>query len=185
MERSPILLKIRQNLYYCLIAIATFVALTFLPMLGTDLSADWNFPDTAKGWTTFIALRVIVSTLNVFIYAAFINQGKLNIVDNENYKKAVALIAKAQDKDFIPRSPRKFNATQYGRKGAMVFFATGASLVALTQAILTYDWKALLCYTVTVIASIIFGIFEMKKVEIYWTIEFLEYAERQAAKKEG
>ena len=182
MERSPIILKIRQNLYYCLIAIATFVALTFLPMLGTDVSAGWNFPDSEKGWTVFIALRVIVSSLNVFIYASFINQGKLNVSDNENYKKALQLIAKAQDKEFIPRSPRKFNATQYGRKGAMVFVATGASLVALTQAILSYDWEALLCYTVTVIGSIIFGIFEMKKVEIYWTVEFLEYAERQAAK---
>ena len=183
--KSPMLERLKQNLYYCLIAIATFVALTFLPMLGSDVNAGWNFPDNHKGWIVFITLRVIISSLNVFIFSSFIHQGKLNVADNANYQKAVLLISKAKDKEFIPRSPKKFNAHEYGRKGFFVFMATGASLVALTQAILSYDWQALLCYTVTVIGSIIFGIFEMKKVEIYWTIEFLEYAERQYQAQKG
>ena len=184
MTQSPTMQKLKQNLYYVLIAVASFVALTFLPMLGSDVSAGWAFPDTAKGWTVFIVLRLIISTLNVFIYASFINQGKINISADENYKKAIKLMGSAKSKEYAPRSPKKFNAVEYGRKGFFVFVATGASLVALTQAILSYDWQALLCYTVTVIASILFGVFEMKKVEIYWTVEFLEYAEKISGKKE-
>lgn len=183
-RESEVMQKLRQNLYYCLIAVASFVALVFLPMLGTSMTGGWDFPKTKQGWIVFISLRCIVSFLNVFIFAAFINQGKLNVSDNENYKKALQIMAKTKNRDYIPRSPKKFNANEYGRKGATVFISTGLSLVALTQAILNYDWKALLTYTVTVIGSIVFGIFEMKKVEIYWTVEYLEYAERQFALKE-
>lgn len=185
MEReSQITIKLRQYLYYCLIAISSFVALVFLPMLGTDIDAGWNLPKDTKGWVVFITIRAIVSFLNVFIFASFINQGKLNVSDNENYKKAQQLLAKVKNKEYIPRSPRKFNAKEYGQKGVTVFLSTAASLVALTQAILSYDWVALLTYALTVTGSIVFGIFEMKKVEVYWTVEYLEYAERQVALEE-
>ena len=185
MERdSQITIKLRQYLYYCLIAISSFVALVFLPMLGTDVDAGWNFPKDSQGWTVFIVIRLIVSFLNVFIFASFVNQGKLNVSGDPNYKKAQELLAKVKNKEYIPRSPRKFNATEYGRKGVTVFFSTAASLVSLTQAILSYDWVALLTYALTVTGSIVFGIFEMKKVEIYWTVEYLEYAERQVALEE-
>ena len=185
MEReSQITIKLRQYLYYCLIAISSFVALVFLPMLGTDMEAGWNLPKDTKGWIVFITIRSIVSFLNVFIFASFINQGKLNVSDNENYKKAQQLLAKVKNKEYIPRSPRKFNAKEYGQKGVTVFLSTAASLVALTQAILSYDWVALLTYALTVTGSIVFGIFEMKKVEVYWTVEYLEYAERQVALEE-
>ena len=181
---SQITLRLRQYLYYCLIGIASFVALVFLPMLGTDLDAGWNLPNDSKGWAVFITIRLIVSFLNVFIFASFINQGKLNVSGDPNYKKAQELLAKVKNKEYIPRSPRKFNAKEYGQKGVTVFLSTAASLVALTQAILSYDWVALLTYALTVTGSIVFGIFEMKKVEIYWTVEYLEYAERQVALEE-
>lgn len=184
-SKSEIMMKLRQNLYYCLIAIASFVALVFLPMLGTNVDAGWNLPTNRRGWIVFIAIRIIVSILNVFIFASFINQGKLNVSDDPNYKKAQQLLAKVKNKDYVPRSPRKFNAIEYGQKGVTVFLSTATSLVALTQAILSYDWIALLTYALTVTGSIVFGIFEMKKVEIYWTVEYLEYAERQVALEEG
>ena len=182
-EKSPIILKLRQNLYYALIAIATFVALVFLPMLGSNIGAGWNIPQSTSEWIVFITLRIIVSALNVFIYASFINQGKLNVSDDPKYLKAQELIAKSDNKENIPRSPKKFNATEYGRKGVMVFFSTAASLFALTQAILSYDMAALVTYIITIVGSVVFGIFEMKKVEIYWTHEYLEYAEREVARK--
>lgn len=179
--KSQIKIKLRQNLYYCLIAASSFIALVFLPMLGTNMEAGWNLPHTRNGWVVFVTLRTIVSFLNVFIFAGFVNQGKLNVTDHPNYIKANQLMSKVENKEYIPRSPKKFNTKEYGQKGVMVFITTAASIVALTQAILSYDWEALLIYTITVIGSIIFGIFEMKKVEIYWTMEYLEYAERQVA----
>ena len=177
-------LKLRQNLYYILIAVASFVALTFLPLLGTgsDVDARWDLPKTPKAWAVFITLRLIVSFLNVFIYASFINQGKLNVADSEGYKKANELLKRVKKhKGYVPRSPLKFNTIQYGWKGVTVFASSGAAMIALEQALLNFSYKALLIYASTIAMAIFFGIFQMKKVEIYWSIEYLDYAEREVA----
>lgn len=184
MERSPWAIKLRQNLYYVLIALASFVALTFLPLLGTgsDVSARWDLPTSRRAWVVFITLRSIISFLNVFIYASFINQGKLNVRDNENYKKANDLLKVIKKvRGYKPRSPWKFTAKEYGWKGVTVFGSTAAAMVALDQALLNFSYKALIVYASTVAIAIFFGIFEMKKVEIYWTEEYLDYAEREVA----
>ena len=183
-ERSEFAEKLRQNLYYCLIAISSFIALTFLPLLGTGSEVDprWDLPQSRKAWMVFITLRLIISFLNVFIYASFINQGKLNVTNDENYKKANELLKKVKKhKGYKPRSPMRFNIKEYGWKGVTVFASTGAALVALEQALLNFSYKALLIYASTVAMAIFFGIFEMKKVEIYWTVEYLDYAEREVA----
>ena len=75
----------------------------------------------------------------------------------------------------------RFQAKEYGWKGVTVFASTGAALVALEQALLNFSYKALLVYGSTVAMAIFFGIFEMKKVELYWTVEYLDYAEREVA----
>lgn len=181
-QESPIAIKLRQNLYYVLIAVASFAALTFLPLLGTgsDVDPRWDLPTSKKAWIVFITLRLIISFLNVFIYASFINQGKLNVSDNENYKKANDLLKKiSKAKGYNPRSPFRFEAKEYGWKGVTVFASTGAALVALEQALLNFSYKALLVYASTIAMAIFFGIFEMKKVELYWTVEYLDYAERE------
>lgn len=184
MERGPWAVKLRQNIYYVLIAVASFVALTFLPLLGngSDVDARWDLPTSQKAWVVFITLRAIISFLNVFIYASFINQGKLNVKDNENYKKANDLLKVIkQGRGYVPRSPWKFNAKEYGWKGVTVFGSTAGAMVALDQALLNFSYKALLIYASTVAMAIFFGVFEMKKVEIYWTEEYLDYAEREVA----
>lgn len=182
-DSRELMMKLRQNLYYVLIAASSFLALVFLPMLGSDISGGWDFPETKKAWTVYIAMRAIITFLNVFIYASFINQGKLNVVNTEEYKRGMALLRKVNKKaGYNPRSPLRFNANEYGWKGFWVLLGTAASLVALEQAILKFDPKTLLVYGTTVAMAIFFGIFEMKKVEIYWTVEFVEYAEQQAEK---
>ena len=171
--------KARQNIYYILIVIASFAALTILPLLGSDVDAKWDLPTSHKAWVVFITLRLIISFLNVFIYASFINQGKLNIVDNENYKKANEILRKIRKhKGYTPRSPMRFNARVYGWKGVTVFGSSTLALVALEQAFLQFSYKSLIVYASTVGMAIFWGIFEMKKVEIYWTVEYLDYAER-------
>ena len=184
MERSPWAIKLRQNIYYVLIAMASFAALTFLPLLGTgsDVEARWDLPTSQRAWIVFITLRAIISFLNVFIYASFINQGKLNVKDNENYKKANDLLKVIKKgRGYIPRSPLKFKAGEYGWKGVSIFMATAWAMIALDQALLNFSYKALIIYATTVGMAIFFGVFEMKKVEIYWTEEYLDYAEREVA----
>lgn len=57
-----------------------------------------------------------------------------------------------------------------------IFFGTALATVALTQAILTYDYVAMLTYLFTIGLGIVFGILQMKNVELYLTTEMYEYA---------
>ena len=50
------------------------------------------------------------------------------------------------------------------------------SVVAIGQAVLSYEWATALAYLFTLGMGIIFGIMQMKKAETYWTTEYYEYA---------
>lgn len=50
------------------------------------------------------------------------------------------------------------------------------SVVAIGQAVLSYEWSTALAYLFTLGMGIIFGIMQMKKAENYWTTEYYEYA---------
>ena len=56
----------------------------------------------------------------------------------------------------------------------MPFFTT----VALTQAILSFDWMSMLTYLFTIVMGLIFGVLQMKTAEEYWTNEFWQYAQQ-------
>lgn len=168
--------KARQWIYYIIIGIISAVALIFLPMLGTQVGLAWNIPNTTVGWIVWVAIRLIVSVINVLIFHSFMCQAKLNSKENENYKKARDILVVQKVKIVLPRSPRKFNTQEYGRKGTTIFLATAMATVALTQAILAYDWMSLLTYLFTIVMGLIFGILQMKKAEDYWTDEYYRYA---------
>lgn len=94
-------------------------------------------------------------------------QAKLNVADNENYKAANAMICKVAPHVYNPRSPKEFNKKEYSKKGVMIFLTTALSTVALTQAILSFDYMSMLTYLFTIIMGLIFGIIQMKKAENY------------------
>lgn len=168
--------KIKQYMYYGIIALISLIALTFLPMLGSVVGLGWQTPNTAVGWIVWIVIKLIVSLLNVLIFHCFLRQGLVNVQDNENYKKAREILRRNRDKDSLPRSPKKWNAQQYGGKGVSIFIASALTTVALTQALLTYDYVALLSYLFTIISGIVFGIISMKGAEEYYTNEYYAYA---------
>lgn len=103
-------------------------------------------------------------------------QAKVNVKDNENYKKARNILMKQKEKEVLPKSPNKWNSQQYIKKGSTIFITTGLSTIALTQAILTFDYVSMLTYLFTIIMGLIFGILQMKTAEEYWTDEYLQYA---------
>lgn len=173
---SPIIDKIRQSLYYFIIAIISFVALIFLPMLGGTVGLGWNLPDTPAGWTVWVAVKVIVATLNLLIFYSFMQQGKLNVKNDPNFLEAQKILQKVKVKNVQPRSPQKYNGQTYGKKGVTIFFTTALATVALTQAILAYNWVEMLTYLFTIIMGIVFGILQMKDAEDYWRFEYLRHA---------
>ena len=170
--------KIRQWMYYFVVGIVSLIALCFLPFIGSSVGLGWNTPNTVVGWIVWVAVKLIVATLNVLIFHCFMEQAKINVKDNKNYIEGREILRVADEKEFIPKSPKEWNRNQYGKKGATIFITTALSTVALTQAILSFDWMSMLTYLFTIVMGLIFGVLQMKTAEEYWTNEFWQYAQQ-------
>lgn len=168
--------RLTQWLYYFIIGGISLVTLVFLPMVGSEVGMEWNLPTTPIGWGIWIITKLIVSILNILLFHCFMEQAKINVKDNERYKEAYAKLYEIAPKVYNPRSPKQWNKREYTTKGITLFVFTALSTVALTQAVLTFDYMSLLTYLFTIIIGIVFGIIQMKKAELYWTTEFCDFA---------
>ena len=175
-ESSTAKMKARQNIYYIIIAIISFITVAFLPMVGSTVGLQWNLPDTTVGWIVWTVTRLVISIINVLLFYSFMEQAKLNVKDNERYKEANEILLKSKKKEHEPKSPSKWQAEQYGKKATKIFLGSAMSVVAFGQAILSYDWVSMLSYIFTLAMGLIFGIMQMKKAETYWTTEYYAYA---------
>lgn len=170
--------KIKAGLYYCIIAIISIIALVFLPALGSTVGIGLALPTTVAGWIIYITTKLIVAVINVLIFHCFRLQGKLNVSQDPNYLRAQELLRNyGKLKNYIPLSPAAWNKKQWSSKGITLFITSILSVFALTQAILSFDYIAMLTYLFTIIMGLVFGILQMKKEEEYWTLGYLEYAE--------
>lgn len=180
--------KAKQNMYYILIGIISFISVAFLPMVGSTVGLGWKLPDTPTGWVVWAMSRLIIATINVLIFYSFMEQAKLNVAKDPHYIEATEILLKAKKADHTPRSPQKWQALQYGKRGTKIFISSAMSVVALGQAILAFDWVSMLAYIFTIAMGVVFGILQMKKAEAYWTDEFYRYAlmikEEEAKKPE-
>ena len=175
-DKDSVKQSLKQGMYYIIIAVISFISVVFLPMLGSTLGLGWKIPNTTAGWVVWGASRAIVATINVLLFHSFMEQAKLNIKDDEHYKEARDILVKVKKKEHKPKSPAQWNAAQYGKKGVSLFLASAMSVVAIGQAVLSYEWATALAYLFTLGMGIIFGIMQMKKAETYWTTEYYEYA---------
>lgn len=175
-ESSTARMKAKQNIYYIIIAIISFITVAFLPMVGSTVGLQWNLPDTTVGWIVWAVTRLVISIINVLLFYSFMEQAKLNVKDNERYKQANEILLKSKKKEHEPKSPSKWQAEQYGKKATKIFLGSAMSVVAFGQAILSYDWVSMLSYIFTLAMGLIFGIMQMKKAETYWTTEYYAYA---------
>ena len=180
--------KAKQNMYYILIGIISFISVAFLPMVGSTVGLGWKLPDTPTGWVVWAISRLIIATINVLIFYSFMEQAKLNVAKDPHYIEATEILLKAKKADHTPRSPQKWQALQYGKRGTKIFISSAMSVVALGQAILSFDWVSMLAFLFTIAMGIVFGVLQMKKAEAYWTDEFYRYAlmikEEEAKKPE-
>lgn len=170
--------KCANNAYYIVIAILSLLALTFLPLLGSTVGMELSIPTTTAGWIVYVVTKLIVCVLNMMIFHSFVKQAKINIRNNTNFKKAEEILAHNKPKDYEPRSPHKFLGQIYGKKGVTVFISSVLSVVALGQALLTFDFASFLSYLLTIIMGCVFGFLTMKNNELYWITEYLDYAHK-------
>lgn len=180
--------KAKLWMYYLIIAAVSLIALIFFPMLGSTVGLGWVLPTTTVGWIVWVTIKVLVAVINVIIFHCFMCQAKVNVKDNKQYIEARRILKELEYKDYIPTAPNKWTRKQYLHKGTAIGITTAASTVALSQAILTFDWVAMLTYLFTIVMGLIFGILQMKSAEEYWTEEYYEYAlyvQKQQNKNKG
>lgn len=179
-------MKLFQKLqYYAIIGVISFIAVFFLPMIGSTAGLSWNIPTSLAGWVVYIVGKIIIAVINILIFYCFMEQAKVNIRENKNYKEANdILLIEIKKKELEPRSPQKWQSSEYRKKGIAIFTTSILSAVGLTQAILTFDWVSMLTYIFIIIMGIIFGIIQMNKAEDYWTNEYWQYAQLIKSNKE-
>lgn len=179
--------KINKNQYYLIIAAVSLFALFFLPMLGSSAGLAWSLPTTTPGWIVYVTTKLLIAAINILITFCFVQQGKVNIEDNPAYMAALAKFnTQTKETKLKARSPQQFYAEIYGKRSIAIFLTSMLSAVALTQAVLTFDWVMMLTYLFTLTMGIIGGIIQMKDVEKFWTEEFVRYvAEKEEEKLHG
>lgn len=178
MDASELKFRLKIYTYYIVIAITSLVVCIFLPMVGSDVGLGWKLPDTTVGWIVWVATKLIIASINVLLFYCFMSQAKINIRENDHYLKANEILHRTKNKEYNPRGPKEWQTQQYGKKSVMIFITSVLSVFALTQAILSFDYMALISYVFTIIFGIIFGVISMKGAELYWTEEYYDYALR-------
>ncbi len=112
------------------------------------------------------------------VYGLFKAHTKTNSKDNPNFKKANELLNKLYGtKEFIPHSPAQKNTRDWLTKGVIVLLTTAAESIVIGSLIFNWDNITFLSCITSSITAVLFGIVAMIKDEVYWTEEYLAYAE--------
>lgn len=178
METKTIKEQLRQFTYYIIIAAISLLTIVVFPLIGSgsSISIEECFPTTKIGWTIYIIERALVIIMNLTIFTSFIQQAKVNIKDNPNFKKANEILQRHRPKEYKPRSESKYLGQTYTTKGISLALTTVASLFVIGSAILNYDYMILIATTFSVVTTIVMGVIQMRKTELYYTTEYYDYA---------
>lgn len=168
---------INQYLYYLIVAVVSVVMLVFMPAIGSVAGLEWILPTTTAGWVVYVISKLSSAGFNVMIFHCFNKQGKLNIIDHESYQKASKMLYTAKKaRTKVPRSPESFKREIYGKKGITIFITTILGTIGLSQAVLTFNTSEFIVQLISLIMALVFGVFQMKSTEEYWTVEYMEFA---------
>ena len=169
--------KIKQYQGYFIIAILSMICIFFIPMMGSSVGVKFLIPTTIAGWVIWIVSKLAVILINMLIFDQFIRQGKINVKDNPNFLKAQAIFNQLEtpEEEHLP-TPREYFGRLYRSKGIKLFLSSLLSLVAFSNAILSFNWVTMLTYLFTIVVGIIFGWINMLEVENYWTDTYFKLA---------
>lgn len=171
----------KQYAFYGVIAVILMIVLFIVPVLAGGLNAKdfaYYLPKSLPGWIVFWAIRGGTVAGNMCVYGLFKAQAKTNSKDNPNFIEANRLIDKQNGKKgFIPVSPKKKAVKDWTTKGIVVFITTALESVVIGSLILNWDLMTFLSCITSSITAVLFGIVAMIKDEVYWTEEYLLYAQ--------
>lgn len=171
-------IKYYQN--YFIIAILSFLALVFLPMLGTDGDVEYQIPDTFAGFVIWLLSKVAVIILNLMIFGQFIKQAKINVRDHELYIEAERLLNLiGLNKKIKYYHPQVYIDKMKKEKRVTVLITSTLSIFGFTPALLQFDWVTFLSYLFTVVTCVMFGWITMLDTEDLWTYQYIKYARQE------
>lgn len=167
--------------YYMVIGIILLLVTVLIPFLAGGINAqDFNYyiPKTVGGWIIFWAIRLGTVVGNITVYGLFKAQAKTNVKDDPAYVKACELLNKMNGEEgFIPMSPKRKATKDWTTKGVFMTITTAAESVVIGTLIFNFDIVTFVSCISSSITAVLFGIVQMVKDEIYWTEEYLLYAE--------
>ena len=162
---------------YIIIGVLSLISTCFLPMLGSKLGIGFNIPDTKAGWIVWILTKLCIVLVNILIFDQFVKQAKVNVRDNEQFKKAEEILNNVGDEDEEEILPAKMYISKlYKKKSISLTITTILGIFGLSNAILTFDWVSMLTYLFTIVMALIFGWITMNEVEEIWTDKHYKYA---------
>ena len=166
---------------YGIIFLIILVTVFVIPIIAGGINADgWDYwiPQDTFGWFCWWAMKIGTVVGNIAIFALFKIQGKTNAKDNPNYLKANELMNKMNgSKGFVPKSPGQYQFKSWSVKGISLTMLTAAETVVIGSLVVSWDLMTFISCLTSSITAIIFGIIQMIKDEVYWTDEYLRYAE--------
>lgn len=161
------------------VVILSMVSMFLVPLLGSYVTGQTNFPQTTIEWIIYFTCAIAVSVCCLFIFLALFNQGKLNVKDEPEYLQAKDLHLKnfkrMNGKDIIPVDPFKWEKQQKTRKGIYQTIGLFMGLLGLGLAVLTWNNSQFISATLSVVMAIAFGFVKMADVERMWTEGWLEW----------
>ena len=180
-QRKIIRVKINDYAYFAIIGLISMLSVFIPPLFMGCLQSDIGlaFPKSMAGWILWFIMNGSVAIANVCLLVLFKLQAKKNARNDPNFKKANEIMNRmaGQKEVFIPRSPTRMNVTDYTKKVVCIIVATLTSSVTLTSLILSFDWLTLLSCLVSIIITLCISWITMLNNEIYWTEEYILYAE--------
>lgn len=160
---------------YGIIIVLTLVTVTVFPLLGTSVGMEANYPNTVAGWIVWSVIKIALCVDNVFIFQAFVDQAELNVQYEPRYIEAREIVRKYRIGKYNPMSPEERRKKMFSKK-IIITVLTSLISVALTEAILKYNFADLIAYTISMLMAVVFGILSMADQEKYWIEEFYDYA---------
>lgn len=186
--RKEIRKTINDSAYFIIIGLISLLAVFIPPLFMGCLSSDIGlaFPKTLEGWILYIIMNASTAIANISLLILFKLQAKKNARKDPNYIRANEILNRlAGTKEiWIPRSPAKMNAGDYTKKIIAIVISTFTASITLTSLILSFDWMTLLSCLVSIIITLCISWITMINNEIYWTEEYILYAEMTEKKQE-
>ena len=179
--RKEIRKTLNDSAYFIIIGLISLLAVFIPPLFMGCLSSDIGlaFPKSLEGWILYIIMNVSTAIANISLLVLFKLQAKKNARTNENFKRANEILNRLAGKKeiWVPRSPARMDAGDYTKKILAIIVSTFTASITLTSLILSFDWMTLLSCLVSIIITLCISWITMINNEIYWTEEYVLYAE--------